>query len=244
MTTNAINISTPNQITDDPTLRDLLNLFKKEIFIELNCHHLATIQSFNSTLQTCNATINYPKTIIVRDSKTGLYNPISKPYPLLQDIPVFVLGGGATNLTFPIQQGDQCLLLFNDRNISNWFETGLVGPVANTRAHNLADGLALVGIRQSQNPLSNYDNTRATLRNGTTGIGVNTTQIKIYNAINGSLGPNFTAFFAALAAFMASCEASSDPTLVAAATAFLAALNVPVAPSALGATVNIEGILE
>jgi hypothetical protein len=225
-----------NSIPVDPTLSDLMNLFKKDIFLSLNCHHLATIQSFNAAAQTVTATINYTKTFFILDQTTGLNVPTQVNYPLLQDVPAIILGGGNANLTFPIAQGDQCVVLFNDRSIDNWFQSGQVGPVATSRYHSFADGLALVGLRSLQNPIANYDATRAVLRNGATGVGVSATQIKLYNAINGSLGMSMTLLLSALTTFMAACESSTDATLVAAATAFVAATTT--------AITNIEGILQ
>lgn len=231
--------------TSDPNLSDLLNLLKKEIFLDLNCQHLGTVQSFNPETQTITATINYTKTIFTLNSDTQLYVPTQVSYPQLLDVPVIVLGGGDANLTFPIAQGDQCLIFFNDRSIDNWFASGLVGPVASSRLHSLADGIALVGLRYLGKTIQDYDASRVVLRNGTAGVGVGTSQIKIFNETNGSLGANFTALFTALQTFVTSCESSmTDPVLAAAAAAFSAALMIPVAPSSEGPIENIEGILE
>jgi hypothetical protein len=181
--TNIVQNSTPTE----PSLSDLLNLLKKEIFIDLNCHHLATIQSFNSTTQTVQATINYTKTSFTLDVSTNLYVATQTNYPLIVDMPVVILGGGSAYLTMPIAQGDQCIILFNDRSIDNWFQGGQVGPVATSRFHSFADGVALVGLNYltgtgNTTALMNYDSARAVLRNGTTGVGVSTTKVKIFNA--------------------------------------------------------------
>lgn len=226
-------------------MSDLLNLLKKEIFFDLNCHHLGTIQSFNADEQTATATINYQKTFFQLNEQTKVYQPVLVNYPLIVDAPVIVMGGGPCNITFPIAQGDQCLILFNDRSIDNWFQSGQVGPLSSPRAHSTADGLILVGLNSLATPISDYDTTRAVIRNGTTGVGVGSDQVKIFNATNGSLGPNFTALFMALTQFMQTCEGSgTDPVLAAAATAFAAAMSIPVSPSSSGPLDNIEGILE
>jgi len=169
---------------NEPSLSDLLNLFKKNLMIDLNCHHLATVQSFNSTKQTVQATINYTQTIFNLNEATKQYSPVQQNYPLLVDVPIIVLGGGNANLTMPIVQGDQCLVLFNDRSIDNWFTSGQVQPLASSRLHSFSDGIALVGLNYLNGgvtKLTNYDSTRAVLRNSTTGVGVSTTKVKIYN---------------------------------------------------------------
>lgn len=170
-----------NSIPCEPSLTDLLQLLKKEIFFDLNCHHLATIQSFNSANQTVTATMNYTKTFFELDTETGIYEPVQQNYPLMVDVPVLVLGGGTARLTFPIAQGDQCLILFNDRSIDNWFQSGQAGPLPNSRAHSFADGLALIGPNSLNTLIATYDTARAVLRNGAAGVGVSTSKIKIYN---------------------------------------------------------------
>ena len=102
-----------NMVPSEPSLKDLLDLLKKDILLSLNAHHIGTIQSFNSAKQTATATINYPKTYYQLNSLSGLYNPVLVNYPLLVDCPLICLGGGTAALTFPIQSGDECLVLFN-----------------------------------------------------------------------------------------------------------------------------------
>ncbi len=233
----------------ETALSDVLNLLKKEIFLDLNCHHLGTIQSFDSDKQTATATVNYPKTFFKFNVATNLYDAVQINYPLLIDMPAIILGGGNSNLTFPITQGDQCLILFNDRSIDNWFQSGQVSPLNSPRAHSFSDGIVLVGLNylmgSSATKLTDYDTERAVLRNGTTGVGVGEEQVLIYNETNGHLGASFTAFFTALQVFMTACEGSvTDPVLASAATAFSTAMLVPVAPVLTGPIENIEGILE
>lgn len=170
-----------NKAVATPGLPDLLASHKKDIMLNFNCHAIAKIQSFDPDTQTATATINYKKTFFVLDS-TGQYVPNQVDYPVLIDCPVVILSGGTAHLTFPISKGDDCLVLFNDRDIDNWFQSGQVGPVATSRLHSFADGVLLVGLRSSQDALSDYDPARAVLRNDTTGVGVSPTHVKVYNA--------------------------------------------------------------
>lgn len=170
---------TLNAVPNEVSLSDLLNLLKKEIFFDLNCHHLATIQSFDSVKQTVTATVNYSKTIFELNETSGVYNPIQVSYPLLVDVPIIIIGGGTVRMTFPIKKGDQCLVLFNDRNIDNWFQSGQAGPVATSRAHSFADGIALVGPNSLASTIAAYDATRALLTNGTVKLGINPSNNKL-----------------------------------------------------------------
>lgn len=170
-----------NQIPNDPQLKDLLDLFKKQILLILSCHHIGTIQSFNPANQTATATINYKKTFFQLDQTTKTVVPVLQDYPVLIDCPVIVLGGGTSALTFPIEQGDECLVLFNDRDIDNWFQGGSGAAVSTQRLHSFSDAIILVGLRSLGNVLSGYDSTRAVLRNGDALVGVGEVLIKIAN---------------------------------------------------------------
>lgn len=173
-----------------PQLKDLLNQLKQDILLSLNCHHIGTIQSFNSSLQTAVATINYQKTYFVLNTTTQQYENSLVSYPTLVDCPVIVLGGGTSSLTFPIQNGDQCLVLFNDRDMDNWYSGSTTGGVATPRLHSFADGIIIVGLRNLNNVLTTYSTSHATLQNGTTQVGVGPSTVKIANVtytLNGVL---------------------------------------------------------
>jgi hypothetical protein len=163
----------PSKKVFNPQLADLLALVKKDTMMSLNCHAIATVQSVNTADQLLTATINYDKTYFNDDGSSYLVK-----YPILIDCPFIILGGGGATLTFPITKGDECLILFNDRDIDNWFSGATSGPVASARLHSLSDGIALIGLQPT---VANYDSTRAVLQNGTTGVGVSATKVKIYN---------------------------------------------------------------
>lgn len=165
----------------DPTLKDLLDVLKKDILLNFNCHAIAKVESFNPDMQTVQATILYPWSKLQKQS-SGAYETVWPQYPLIVDAPVIIFRGGDWALTFPISVGDECLILFNDRDMDNWFAGGQSAPVASGRLHAFTDALALIGPRSSGNVLSSYDTTRAVLANGETMVGVGETLIKIANA--------------------------------------------------------------
>ena len=152
-----------------PELRDVLQAFRREIFSSLKCSIPGIIQSFDSDKQT--ATIQ-----VAMQAAVGAE---VKDYPLLVDCPVVVLGGGPAFISFPINKGDSCLVLFADRALDNWYSTGNVVPPAQQRQHSLADGIALVGIRNLANALSNYD---------ATGIGLNGPAVNVTGNLNVATG--------------------------------------------------------
>lgn len=171
---SAFNIRKPS-----PTMGEVLDLLRSEIMMSLNCHAVGTVQSFNSTEQTVVAKMNYQKTFVTTGLDNSEYNV---DYPIVSDCPVVIMGGGTATLTFPIAAGDQCLILFNDRDIDNWFAGSYTGGPATNRLHSFADCIAIVGLHSLANSLSGYDTTRAVLRNGDTMVGVSASKIKIANA--------------------------------------------------------------
>ena len=157
------------QIPNDPDLKDLLDLLRKDIFLNLNVHHIGVVQSFDIDNQTAQVTIAYPKTYYKLNSKTNQYDPVQVDYPVLLDCPIISLGGGNAAVTLPITAGDECLVLFNDRNFNNWWNGGAGAQVATARLHSFADAIILVGLRSSGNILANYDPNRGVLR-GISGV--------------------------------------------------------------------------
>lgn len=165
---------------DTPSLKDVLDIFKKDLLLGLNCHHLATIQSFDETRQTVQATINYKKTYFEPD-KTGNYIAVLVDYPVLVDAPIITLGGGNGVITFPIGVGDQCIVFFNDRDMDNWFQGNNSAANPTARLHSFSDALVLVGPISQANLIPNYDTDRASFRtkSGDTSVSINDSEVKL-----------------------------------------------------------------
>lgn len=161
----------------DPDLKDLLDLYQKQILLGFNCHHVATVQSFDSAAQTITATVNYKRTRFEITS-TGQYVSFLEDYPLIADCPVVTLNGNKSWLNMPIAQGDQCILMFNDRDLDNWHAGSSSSPNATPRLHAYGDAIALVGPN-SQSTVLAYDAVRVMLTNGTAKNGINPSNNKL-----------------------------------------------------------------
>ena len=122
----------------DPTMTDLILEAKRDVRYSINCVQIGTIQSYARATNMASVSVNF---------KRKLADGTLSDYPVLADCPVFNPSGGGACLTFPIAKGDQCLILFNDRNIDNWYLKGEVKEPATSRCHDIADGIVLVGIR-------------------------------------------------------------------------------------------------
>ena len=127
-----------------PELDDLLAESRETVFSTLNSIEIGKLEVVNDD-QTVSIQIQ-----VLRRKADGT----TSKYPLLVDCPYFVLQGGDAYIDMPIKKGDDCLVLFNDRNIDNWWSTGNVAVPADTRKHDLSDGFALVGINREAKALN------------------------------------------------------------------------------------------
>jgi len=106
----------------------------------------AIIQSFDATKCTCTAQPAIQAFVRQKDGTQTYVN-----MPILVDVPVIFPNAGTFVLTFPVQQGDEVLIIFADRCIDNWWNKGGINPqvtnqgVGELRFHDLSDGFAIVG---------------------------------------------------------------------------------------------------
>ena len=152
-------ITVPIVSPTQPDLRALLEGLKQEVFNDLNCHQLGTVLTFDAATQTASVQL-----AMLAQRPDGS----QVPYPVLTDCPVQFPGGGGAYLTFPVAAGDPCLVLFNDRDIDNWFTAGSPAAPNSGRTHSLSDGLVLLGFCRQVSPIKNFSATNVQLRFGGT----------------------------------------------------------------------------
>ena len=166
----------PNQPTlqnpAKPDLRSLLTALGLESRKQVNCARIGIIQSFNPANQT--VTVQVAQQQVLSTSPEGVQN--LAPFPPLVSVPVFFPCGGGFTLTFPIAPGDECLVIFNDREIDNWLLSGGDQTTPTTaRIHDMADGMAFVGFRsfpRSLNPIISTSSTQLRSDDGKTYVEV------------------------------------------------------------------------
>lgn len=116
----------------------------------LNCIKIGRIENVDFTNQTVDVQVLH-KRVNMNLNKREL-----KDYALLCQVPFIVLGGGSSNLTFPISKGDNCLLLFCDYEIDRWWDTGENLPANYERKHDISDAFAIVGVHSMVDLLQGY----------------------------------------------------------------------------------------
>lgn len=155
----------------DPQIADVLTLMKRETMLDMNCVQVGKIEAYNSATNTAQVSIGV---------KRKLKNGDELEYPTLEDCPVFMLYGGTSSITMPISSGDDCLVLFNDRCIEDWFLMGDVVAPEDKRVHSLSDGIVLVGVKPMVKQLIPVPTDCISINGGTN-------LVEIKNAVNGLL---------------------------------------------------------
>ncbi len=132
------------------------------------------VQAFDPASMTCTV---QPAIKAVLFAQDGTASDVA--LPLLLDCPAQFPSGGGYSLTFPVAEGDECLVVFASRCIDAWFASGGVQPQAELRMHDLSDGFVLLGFRSLPRVLSNLNASGVELRSddGTTKVGVDSGQI-------------------------------------------------------------------
>lgn len=115
-----------------------------------------TILTYNPTAMTCEVKLAI-KARRTQPLDDPAYRNIQKgaqvttdlvEYPKLMDCPVVFPQGGGAVLTFPLNPGDECLVVFASRGIDFWWQNGAAnGPQipAGARMHHLSDGFVIPG---------------------------------------------------------------------------------------------------
>ena len=89
--------------------------------------------------------------------------------PQVINVPVVFPVAGGFALTFPVAPGDPCLLVFAQRSIDNWIDSGSDQPpeqdIPGARHHDLTDAFAIIGTVPNPNSISAWSGSGAELRN-------------------------------------------------------------------------------
>jgi hypothetical protein len=118
------------------------------------------IQSFNPGNQTATVQV-----AITENVRLGQGEAKPTQIPPLTDVPVVFPRAGGYCLTFPVKQGDECLLVFSDMCIDGWWQSGGVQGQIETRRHDLSDAQAILGITSVPKAVKSYSDNSLMLRN-------------------------------------------------------------------------------
>jgi hypothetical protein len=117
------------------------------------------IQSFDPSTQT--VTVQPAVNEKIRNSDLSVSNV---SFPLLLDVPLVIPKAGGYALTLPVQQGDECLVVFADMCIDAWWSNGGIQNQIEKRRHDLSDSFCVLAPYSQPNRISNYSTNSAQLR--------------------------------------------------------------------------------
>lgn len=178
-------VSLSSQLGDQ---QNALNALAKSISSSLRVSLPGIIESFNPETVTC---VVRPAVMGSVQDESGKH--VSKEIPLLLDVPVIFPRGGGCTMTFPVGTGDECLVVFSDRCIDFWWQSGGVQDPIDQRQHDLSDAFAIVGPQSQAKKISNISTNSVQIRTDSGGSFVELTQSGAVNitapvvTINGNL---------------------------------------------------------
>ena len=120
---------------NEENCQEVLQALKQDILSSLHCALPGTVVSFDSESQTA----------VIQPAVKRRMEQRDVPLPLFRDVPVFM------PVSFEINPGDACLVIFADCDIDAWFESGEAEVPESSRMHSLSDGFAFVGFRTRGN---------------------------------------------------------------------------------------------
>lgn len=135
-----------------PSSGDVLGGAMRQAMRAINCVQIGTIEAFDPETQLANISIAMKQVKDVFENGTRTL----QEYPLLMECPVVTLFGGVDFLSMPVTKGDNCIVLFNDREIDNWLNSGDGQAPTTFRMHDISDAFAIVGIRPLTNSIVGF----------------------------------------------------------------------------------------
>jgi Phage protein Gp138 N-terminal domain len=168
----------------DPSMAGLM-AFKWQLLCELRVAVPGIIKSFDSTKQTATVQVAIAENMV--NPRTLAAEPMS--IPVLSDVPVIMFRAGNFVLTFPVAEGDECLLIFGDNDYGAWWQSGhadsggkeIIQNQVDRRRHDLSDSFAIVGLWSQPNKVENYSTDSVQLRSldGSKAVSVQDSQILV-----------------------------------------------------------------
>lgn len=135
-----------NSLTSTPNMLQVLEGVGQKTGYELNCMRIGIVQNWHPEELTVDVQIANKKTLQINKDGTKSvadFAPIRAKVVYCNPF-----------ITFPISVGDECILLFADREIESWFINGEVNPESYPRMHEMTDAVAIFGIRSLPNMIT------------------------------------------------------------------------------------------
>lgn len=126
--------------TDDQTFAERLRVAINSIIAGKHVCNLGLVQSVSGASPNIKLTVQPMVAAIDKDG-------IPRPYNVVNDVPLFPIGGGGWRLDVTPGSGDIVLLIFADRPLDDWKRTKSTTEPTGKRSHALQDAVAIpIGV--------------------------------------------------------------------------------------------------
>lgn len=136
-----------------PSIRDTLGndsqLYEdiiKKVGFNLRCCIPGIIQSYDSIHNTATIQPAIREEIVNEDNTVQYMN-----LPILVNVPIIFPSCSAGSIKILLKQGDECLVLFSDLSIDNFWKYANVQNPIEVRRHDLSDGIAIPCVLSQPN---------------------------------------------------------------------------------------------
>lgn len=141
--------------SDEPDLGLVLEYLAERISARFKCHRVGRIKKIHTDRLTVD--VELLDKLVFRDQVSEITE--------LSDLPLLILGGNNSSLTFGNIVGCECIVHFNDTDIDNWYSTGEAYEPNTGRQHDFADGFVELRPYSLPNKIS-YNMNGVILHNG------------------------------------------------------------------------------
>lgn len=125
------------------------------------------VRAFDPETQTATVQVAVAYAYLDPDAVEEVQRYIPRP---ITNCPVIFPQGGGFSLRFPLEPGDDCLILVAERSIDEWAATGNAGVTPrDLRRFDLSDALVLPAPRPAARPLEDFRDDAVELRHDASG---------------------------------------------------------------------------
>ena len=148
---------------DISTLASVIDTAIENRLKSLHTHMPGIIQSFDPETQLATVQPAIKRVFKIEDDE-GVEILTPTDFPLCINVKVIFPRSGGFTQTTPVKEGDECLLLFCERAIDTWYNTGVIRQPSAKRFHSLSDAVAMLGLSSLPNKIENFDNENMILK--------------------------------------------------------------------------------
>ncbi len=169
---------------------NLTDFVKAAIDAAMNETHTCApgiIESFDASTQTAKVNLSIRRVSADRSTGAATYSQI----PPVINVPVVFPSAGGYSITFPVTSGDEVLVVFSERAIDTWLQSGGIQDPLDYRKHDYTDAIAIIGLHSNQKSISGYSTDALEMRTDDRNTSVSISSSKVVIDVAGSGGATY-----------------------------------------------------